>query len=72
MPIINIDGWKGLTQSQKKLWVKELTKATVDILKIPYDEVIIYINDIDKSSWGQAATMGTDPDWLINSRKKQI
>lgn len=69
MAIISIDGWKGLTPEQKQEWIRACTDVTVNILKVPLDEVVIYIRDIERDSWGQAGTVGTAPEWLINSRK---
>lgn len=70
MSIISIDAWKGLTPEQKQAWIQACTRVTVKVLGVPLDEVVVYIRDIERDSWGQAGTVGTDPEWEVNSRIK--
>ncbi|MFD6510654.1 4-oxalocrotonate tautomerase family protein [Bacillus sp. NPDC060175] len=68
MAIISIDGWQGMTNDNKKIWIESCTNIVNEVLDIPLDEIVIFIRDNPKDSWGQAGIIGSDPDWGIKSR----
>ncbi|MFC0211751.1 4-oxalocrotonate tautomerase family protein [Paenibacillus chartarius] len=72
MPIINVDCWEGFSEEQKKVWVKELTRTTVDLFNIPADKVLVILRETSVANWGQAGVVATDPDFLAKSRSDEL
>lgn len=67
MSVISISAWKGLKAEQKKKWIEECTSIVSDVLNEPLDEIVVFINEINKSDWGQAGIVGSDEQWLEKS-----
>lgn len=63
MIIISMDAWSGLDPAKKKLWIQKCTTEILNTIDIEPQDIIIYINEIDKSNWGQAGITGDSPKW---------
>lgn len=60
MPIIRVELHPGRTQDQKRAFVREVTKATVETLACPPEAVEIILSEISKESWAKAGKLKSD------------
>lgn len=60
MPTIRVEMHPGRTQEQKRAFVREATKATVETLACPPESVEIIIAEIAKESWAKAGKLKSD------------
>lgn len=72
MTIVQIYGWKGITPENKKAWIRECTTIISKTFREPLDEITVFVNEIPSENWGQAGAVGTDDDWLENSRVQTV
>jgi len=61
MPNITIQWYAGRTQDQKRELVAAITEAVVKIGKTTPDQVHIVFQDVEKSNWGYAGRLASDP-----------
>lgn len=70
MSVISIAGWKGIKPEQKSKWVEVCTDIIADVLDEPLDEIVVYVNEIERDGWGQAGVVGTNDEWATKSIRK--
>ncbi|MFW2491740.1 tautomerase family protein [Clostridium chromiireducens] len=70
MSVISIAGWKGITPEKKEKWVEVCTDIVADVLDEPLDEIVVYVNEIERDGWGQAGVVGSNPEWPAKSIRK--
>ena len=58
MPLIHVELVEGRTKEQKKQLGEAITKATVDIVKVPAEAVKVIFVDMKKMSLWKAAFCG--------------
>lgn len=54
MPMVTVEWLEGRTPQQKQALVAALTKAFVEIAKVPDDQVWIVFRDVRRSDWAMA------------------
>ena len=60
MPIIRVEMHPGRTQEQKRAFVREVTKATVETLVCPPEAVEIILSEVSKEAWAKAGKLKSD------------
>lgn len=51
MPVITVELFEGRTRQQREQFVKEVTRAVVEILKAPPEHAWIVFRDVPKDHW---------------------
>jgi 4-oxalocrotonate tautomerase len=69
MPIIAITTWPNLDDAKSRELIEQITLTTRNVTGAPLDKIIVYINEIPKNRWGEAGTMGDDPEFATKSRR---
>ncbi len=54
MPMVTVEWLEGRTPQQKQALAGALTKAFVEIAKVPIDQVWIVFHDVKRSDWAMA------------------
>ncbi|MBT6437181.1 MAG: 2-hydroxymuconate tautomerase family protein [Rhodobacteraceae bacterium] len=57
MPLIRVEMFKGRTDEQKKVLVKELTDSFIKSCGGNRDAVDVIITDIEQKNWGKAGEL---------------
>lgn len=60
MPLIRVEMFKGRTDEQKKVLVKELTDSFIKSCGGNRDAVDVIIMDIEQKNWGKAGELYSD------------
>ena len=60
MPIIRVEMFTGRTEQQKRVLVRELTDAFVNVVSGTPESVNVVITDVDKSDWGSGGELCSD------------
>ena len=60
MPIIRVEMFAGRTEQQKRVLVRELTDAFVNVAGGTPESVNVVITDVDKSDWGSGGELCSD------------
>lgn len=60
MPILRLEMHPGRTPEQKREFVREATRVTVETLKCPLDSVDIVIYEIPRDQWAKAGKLMVD------------
>jgi len=60
MPILRLEMHPGRTPEQKREFVREATRVTVEILKCPPESVDILITEVPRESWAKAGKLLAD------------
>ena len=60
MPLIRVEMFKGRTDEQKKVLVKELTDSFIKSCGGNRDAVEVIITDIEQKNWGKAGELYSD------------
>lgn len=60
MPVIHVEMHPGRTEEQKRAFVREATKATVETLACPPESVEIILSEVPKESWAKAGKFKSD------------
>ena len=71
MPIINIITWPTPKNIKEKL-ITEVTKTVHNVSGAPLDKITVYIQEIERGSWGEAGILGSDPEFPQEKQKKTI
>jgi 4-oxalocrotonate tautomerase len=57
MPILRLEMHPGRTPEQKRDFVREATRVTVEILKCPPESVDIVIQEVPRELWAKAGQL---------------
>jgi 4-oxalocrotonate tautomerase len=60
MPILRLEMHPGRTPEQKRAFVREATRVTVEILKCPPESVDILIQEIPRDQWAKSGKLLAD------------
>ena len=60
MPILRLEMHPGRTPQQKREFVHEVTRVTVDILKCPPESVDIVISEVPREAWAKGGKLLAD------------
>ena len=60
MPILRLEMHPGRTPEQKREFVREATRVTVEILKCPPESVDILIQEIPRDQWAKSGKLLAD------------
>jgi len=60
MPILRLEMHPGRTPEQKREFVREATRAAVEILKCPPESVDILIQEIARDQWAKGGELLAD------------
>jgi 4-oxalocrotonate tautomerase len=60
MPILRLEMHPGRTPEQKREFVHEATRVTVEILKCPPESVDIIIAEVPRQAWAKAGKLLAD------------
>jgi len=60
MPILRLEMHPGRTPEQKRDFVREATRVTVEILKCPPESVDILIAEIPRDQWAKGGKLVAD------------
>lgn len=60
MPIIHVELVEGRTKEQKKQLGQEITKATVEIMKVPTDAVKVIFVDMKKDDFMEGGVLRSE------------
>ncbi len=61
MPVITVEWLAGRTAQQKQQLTAALTKAFVDIAKVPADQVWIVFRDVARANWAMGGRLLEPP-----------
>lgn len=67
MPIISVTTWASDNSEMKAELIRELTATTHRVTGARLDKITVYITEIEKSNWGEAGALGSEPDFLEKS-----
>jgi len=57
MPMITVDWLEGRTQQQKARLTAAMTRAFVEIAKVPTEQVWIVFREVKRSDWAMGGTL---------------
>lgn len=60
MPILRLEMHPGRTLEQKRAFVNEVTRVTVETLKCPPESVDIVITEVSRDAWAKSGKLLTD------------
>ncbi len=60
MPILRLEMHPGRTSDQKRAFVREVTRVTVDTLGCPPESVDVVINEVARDDWAKAGKLIAD------------
>ena len=60
MPTIHLEMHPGRTLDQKRDFVREVTRVTVETLVCPPDSVDVVITEVAKEAWGKGGVLIAD------------
>jgi len=60
MPILRLEMHPGRTPEQKRAFVREVTRVTVDTLNCPPESVDIIISEVPREHWAKAGKLIAD------------
>ena len=60
MPTIHLEMHPGRTLDQKREFVREVTRVTVETLVCPSDSVDVVITEVSKEDWGKGGILIVD------------
>ncbi len=60
MPTIHLEMHPGRTLDQKREFVREVTRVTVETLVCPTDSVDVVITEVAKEDWGKGGVLIAD------------
>ena len=65
MPLIHVELVEGRTKEQKKQLGEAITKATVDIVKVPAEAVKVIFVDMKKDEFMEGGILRTGLEWVV-------
>lgn len=71
MSIVKIEGWSGIAPDKAAKWIEGTTQVMLKHFHEPLDEIVVFITTTDPCNWGQAGVVGTDPDWIEKSKRRE-
>lgn len=60
MPILHLEMHPGRTLDQKRAFVREVTKVTVETLNCPPESVDVVISEVAREDWAKAGKLVAD------------
>ena len=60
MPILHLQMHPGRTLEQKRAFVREVTRVTVETLTCPPETVDIVISEVPREAWGNGGKLRSD------------
>ena len=60
MPVLRLEMHPGRTIEQKRAFVREVTRVTVEILVCPPESVDVVINEVSREDWAKAGKLIAD------------
>jgi 4-oxalocrotonate tautomerase len=60
MPTIHLEMHPGRTLAQKREFVREVTRVTVETLVCPPESVDVVITEVSKENWGKGGVLIAD------------
>ncbi|TKC87988.1 4-oxalocrotonate tautomerase [Trinickia terrae] len=60
MPTLHLEMHPGRTLEQKRAFVSEVTRVTVETLKCPVESVDIVITEVPREAWARAGKLVAD------------
>ncbi len=60
MPILRLEMHPGRTEEQKRAFVREVTRVTVETLTCPPESVDVVITEVPRSAWAKAGKLLSD------------
>ena len=71
MPHIQIIGWTIHNDEIAGKLLERVTLAVQETLLCPLDKISVCIQETSPSRWADAGVVGSDPDFVTKSRRKQ-
>ncbi|WP_430390705.1 4-oxalocrotonate tautomerase [Dyella sp. 20L07] len=60
MPTLHLEMHPGRTMEQKRAFVSEVTRVTVETLKCPPESVDVVITEVSRDAWGKGGKLLAD------------
>ncbi|MFM0592017.1 MULTISPECIES: 4-oxalocrotonate tautomerase [Paraburkholderia] len=60
MPVLHLEMHPGRTLEQKRAFVREVTRVTVDTLVCPPESVEVVITEVPRDAWAKAGKLLSD------------
>lgn len=61
MPVITIKTFEGKTREQKKKWIEEITRVSMEVIGINDPSVFtVIIQEIPRENWGKGGTLASN------------
>ena len=63
MPVIIIRTFEGKTKEQKKKWIEEITRVSMEVIGVTDPSVFtVIIHEIPRENWGKGGVAASDLD----------
>ena len=70
MPFISVTTWPTLGDDKSKALIEALTHTVHEVTAAPMDKIIVVINEIPQTRWGEGGVLGSNPDFPELSRRR--
>ena len=71
MPIISVTTWPNQTDEKCQELIERLTLTVHEVTGAPLDKIVVYIQEVPQTRWGEAGILGSDQRFPELSRRKQ-
>jgi 4-oxalocrotonate tautomerase len=70
MPMIQITTWPTWSNATKRALLEGITRVTHEVTHAPLDKIVVVVNEIPQTAWMEGGTLGSDPAFPEQSRRK--
>jgi len=72
MPFITVTTWPTLGDERSRALIEALTKVVHEIADAPMDKIVVVINEIPQTRWGEGGVLGSNPEFPELSRRRSV
>lgn len=70
MPFISITTWPTLGDEKSQTLIEALTHTVHEVTGAPLDKIVVVINEIPATRWGEGGVLGSNPAFSELSRRR--
>lgn len=70
MPMIQITTWPTWSNETKHALLDGITRVVHEVTQAPLDKIVVVVNEVPQTAWMEGGTLGSDPAFASQSRRK--
>lgn len=70
MPFVSVTTWPTLGDEKSQALIEAVTDAVHEVSGAPLDKIVVVINEVPPTRWGEGGVLGSNPRFAELSRRR--